>query len=45
VMFVMSEKCTGWLTPVLFATNLEAQLYRGYDAFNEALRRRVEEAG
>jgi hypothetical protein len=45
VMFVMSEECTGWLTPVLFATNLEAQLYRGYDAFNEALRRRVEETG
>ena len=45
VMFVMSEECTGWLTPVMFATNLEAQLYRGYDAFNEALRRRVEEAG
>jgi hypothetical protein len=45
VLFVMSEECTGWLTPVLFATNLEAQLYRGYDAFNEALRRRVEETG
>ena len=45
VMFVMSEECTGWLTPVMFATNLEAQLYRGYDAFNEALRRRVEETG
>jgi hypothetical protein len=45
VMFVMSEECTGWLTPVLFATNLEAQLYRGYDAFNEALRRRVEQTG
>jgi hypothetical protein len=43
VLFVMSEECTGWLTPVMFATNLEAQLYRGYDAFNEALRRRVEE--
>jgi hypothetical protein len=43
--FVMSEECKGWLTPVMFATNLEAQLYRGYDAFNEALRRRVEEAG
>ena len=42
VRFVMSEKCTGWMTPVLFATNLEAQLYRGYDAFNQALRRRVE---
>jgi hypothetical protein len=27
----------------MFATNLEAQLYRGYDAFNEALRKRVEE--
>ena len=39
----MSEECTGWLTPVMFATNLEAQLYRGYDAFNEALRKRVEE--
>ena len=45
VLFVMSEKCTGWLTPVMFATNLEAQLYRGYDAFNDALRRRVEGAG
>jgi hypothetical protein len=45
VLFVMSEECTGWLTPVMFATNLEAQLYRGYDAFNEALRRRVEETG
>lgn len=45
VLFVMSEECTGWLTPVLFATNLEAQLYRGYDAFNEALRKRVEETG
>jgi hypothetical protein len=45
VMFVMSEECTGWLTPVLFATNLEAQLYRGYDAFNEALRKRVEQTG
>jgi hypothetical protein len=44
VLFVMSEECTGWLTPVMFATNLEAQLYRGYDAFNEALRRRVEGA-
>jgi hypothetical protein len=43
VRFVMSEECTGWLTPVMFATNLEAQLYRGYDAFNEALRRRVEQ--
>jgi hypothetical protein len=43
VLFVMSEECTGWLTPVMFATNLEAQLYRGYDAFNHALRRRVEE--
>ena len=43
VRFVMSEECSGWLTPVMFATNLEAQLYRGYDAFNEALRRRVEE--
>jgi hypothetical protein len=43
VLFVMSEECTGWLTPVMFATNLEAQLYRGYDAFNEALRKRVEE--
>jgi hypothetical protein len=42
VLFAMSEECTGWLTGVLFATNLEAQLYRGYDAFNEALRRRVE---
>jgi hypothetical protein len=41
----MSEECTGWLTPVMFATNLEAQLYRGYDAFNDALRRRVEGAG
>jgi hypothetical protein len=29
----------------MFAPNLEAQLYRGYDAFNEALRKRVEEAG
>ena len=45
VRFVMSEECTGWLTPVMFAANLEAQLYRGYDAFNEALRRRVEETG
>jgi hypothetical protein len=45
VRFVMSEECTGWLTPLMFATNLEAQLYRGYDAFNEALRKRVEEAG
>ena len=45
VLFVMSEECTGWLTPVMFATNLEAQLYRGYDAFNEALRRRVEQTG
>jgi hypothetical protein len=45
VMFVMSEECTGWLTPVLFATNLEAQLYRGYDAFNEALRKRTEQTG
>jgi hypothetical protein len=45
VLFVMSEECTGWLTPVMFATNLEAQLYRGYDAFNDALRRRVEGAG
>jgi len=45
VLFVMSEECTGWLTPVMFATNLEAQLYRGYDAFNEALRKRVEETG
>jgi hypothetical protein len=45
VRFVMSEQCTGWLTPVMFATNLEAQLYRGYDAFNEALRKRVENAG
>jgi hypothetical protein len=45
VRFVMSEECTGWLTPVMFATNLEAQLYRGYDAFNEALRKRVEETG
>jgi hypothetical protein len=43
VLFVMSEECTGWLTPVMFATSLEAQLYRGYDAFNEALRKRVEE--
>jgi hypothetical protein len=43
VLFVMSEECTGWLTPVMFATNLEAQLYRGYDAFNQALRKRVEE--
>ena len=43
VRFVMSEECTGWLTPVMFATNLEAQLYRGYDAFNQALRRRVEQ--
>lgn len=45
VRFVMSEECTGWLTPVMFATNLEAQLYRGYDALNEALRKRVEQAG
>jgi hypothetical protein len=45
VRFVMSEECTGWLTPVMFATNLEAQLYRGYDAFNDALRKRVEETG
>ena len=45
VRFVMSEECTGWLTPVMFAPNLEAQLYRGYDAFNEALRKRVEEVG
>jgi hypothetical protein len=45
VMFVMSEECTGWMTPVMFATNLEAQLYRGYDALNDALRRRVEQAG
>jgi hypothetical protein len=45
VLFVMSEECTGWLTPVMFATNLEAQLYRGYDAFNDALRKRVEGAG
>ena len=45
VRFVMSEVCTGWLTPVMFAANLEAQIYRGYDAYNEALRRRVEEAG
>jgi hypothetical protein len=29
----------------MFATNLEAQLYRGYDAFNNALRMRVEGAG
>ena len=43
--FTMSEECTGWLAPVLFATNLEAQLYRGYDAFNEALRRRLEQSG
>jgi len=43
VKFVMSEECTGWLTPVMFATNLEAQLYRGYDAFNQALRKRVEQ--
>jgi hypothetical protein len=45
VLFVMSEECTGWLTPVMFATSLEAQLYRGYDAFNDALRKRVEGAG
>jgi hypothetical protein len=45
VRFVMSEECTGWLTPVMFATNLEAQLYRGYDAFNQALIKRVETAG
>ena len=45
VRFVMSEECTGWLTPVMFATNLEAQLYRGYDAFNQALRMRVERLG
>jgi hypothetical protein len=45
VRFVMSEECTGWLTPVMFAANLEAQLYRGYDAFNHALRKRVEKAG
>jgi hypothetical protein len=45
VRFVMSEECTGWLTPVMFAANLEAQLYRGYDAFNQALRERVETAG
>ena len=45
VRFVMSEECTGWLTPVMFATNLEAQLYRGYDAFNQALRKRVEDGG
>ncbi len=45
VRFVMSEECTGFLTPLMFATNLEAQLYRGYDAFNEALRRRVEQQG
>jgi hypothetical protein len=45
VLFVMSEECTCWLTPVMFATNLEAQLYRGYDAFNNALRKRVEGAG
>ena len=43
VRFVMSEECTGWLTPVMFATNLEAQLYRGYDALNQALRERVEQ--
>ena len=45
VRFVMSEECTGWLTPVMFAVNLEAQLYRGYDAFNQALIKRVETAG
>jgi hypothetical protein len=45
VRFVMSEECTGWLTPVMFAANLEAQLYRGYDAFNQALIKRVEIAG
>jgi hypothetical protein len=45
VRFVMSEECTGWLTPVMFAANLEAQLYRGYDAFNQALIKRVETAG
>ncbi len=45
VRFVMSEECTGWLTPVMFAIDLEAMLYRGYDAFNEALRKRVEGAG
>ena len=45
VRFVMSEECTGWLTPVMFAANLEAQLYRGYDAFNQALIKRVETVG
>jgi hypothetical protein len=43
VRFVMSEECTGRLTGLMFATNLEAQLYRGYDAFNRALRERVEQ--
>jgi len=43
VRFIMSEECTGWLTRVMFGLNLEAQLYRGYDAFNDALRKRVEQ--
>jgi hypothetical protein len=42
VRFVMSERCTGALAPLLRATNLEAQIYRGYDAMNTALRERVE---
>lgn len=41
VRFVMSETCSGILAPVLAATNLEAQLYRGYDKMNQALLTRL----
>jgi len=42
VRFSQSEVCTGLLTPLMFAANLEAQLYGGYDALNRALRARAE---
>ena len=39
--FSQSERCSGVLTPLMFALPLEAQLYGGYEALNQALRARL----
>jgi hypothetical protein len=42
VRFTQAETCTGLLRPLVFATDYEARVYRGYDALNAALRQRVQ---
>ena len=42
VRFTQAETCTGLLRPLVFVTDYEARVYRGYDALNAAIKERAE---